>query len=92
MAVSTMVWAEFLCGPVSRESIRAWEQVLAGRILALDARIAEQAAALFNQTGRRLRSLPDCIIAATAINQSAKLATLNREDFAPFASHGLQLA
>jgi len=90
LAVSSMVWAEFLCGPVTPALIRAWEHVLASRIVAVDARIAEHAAALFNHTGRRARSLPDCLIAATAMLEDAKLATLNRKDFAPFAPHGLQ--
>jgi predicted nucleic acid-binding protein len=50
------------------------------------------AALLFNQTGRRSRSLADCMIAAVAIRCGAKLATINAADFQPFTPHGLVLA
>lgn len=50
------------------------------------------AASLFNQTGRRSRSLADCMIAAVAIRSGAKLATLNTGDFQPLTQHGLTLA
>lgn len=91
MAVSAMAWSEFLCGPVSPESVQAWDRVLNGAIIPTDRVVSERAAALFNLTGRRSRSLPDCLIAATAIQHSARLATLNRQDFAPFLAHGLTL-
>jgi predicted nucleic acid-binding protein len=53
---------------------------------------AALAADLFNQTGRRSRSLADCMIAAVAIRCGAKLATINTPDFQPFVRHGLVLA
>lgn len=89
--VSAMAWAEFLCGPVSLDAVRAWSGVLGGVILPLDRAAAERAAILFNRTGRRSRSLPDCTIAATAILHRAPLMTLNRRDFEPFEADGLQL-
>jgi predicted nucleic acid-binding protein len=89
--VSTVAWAEFLCGPLGAE-----EKVLARQIfpspepfLQSDALLA---ASLFNKTGRRSRSLADCMIAAVAMRCGARLATLNAGDFQPFAQHGLVLA
>jgi len=49
------------------------------------------AAILFNQTGRRSRTLADCMIAAVAIRCNAKLATINASDFQAFVQHGLIL-
>jgi predicted nucleic acid-binding protein len=92
LAVSSMAWAEFLCGPVTAASVRNWDRVLDGAIVSIDRNIAERASVLFNATGRRTRSLPDCIIAATAILHGARLATLNRADFERFKTHGLELA
>mgnify|MGYP002378194906 CR=1 FL=1 len=87
-----MAWAEFLCGPVAPESVRNWDRVLDGAIVPVNRGIAERASVLFNHTGRRSRSLPDCIIAATAILHGARLATLNRRDFEPFRRDGLEFA
>jgi predicted nucleic acid-binding protein len=53
---------------------------------------AELAAQLINKTGRRSRSLADCMIAAVAIRSGARLATVNTSDFTPFVQHGLVLA
>ena len=49
------------------------------------------AARLFNQSGRRSRTLADCMIAAIAIRSRASLATLNPADFKPLVPHGLLL-
>jgi len=49
------------------------------------------AAKLFNQTGRRSRSLADCMIAAVAIRCNAKLATMNSLDFRTLVPYGLIL-
>ncbi len=91
VGVSAMAWSEFRCGPASPELIEAWRSLLEGRITPINQALAELAAALFNQTGRRSRSLPDCLIAATAIGAGAKLATLNHNDFEPFVKLGLVL-
>lgn len=91
-AVSAMAWAEFRCGPLTPDLLSAWEALLDGRVVPLDHPIAERASDLFNLTGRRSRSLPDCIIAATAMSGGARLATLNRADFAPMVKLGLALA
>jgi predicted nucleic acid-binding protein len=91
LATSSMAWAEFCCGPVTSEAVQAWQTLLAGRILAVDQAIAALAADLFNKTGRRSRSLPDCLIAATAIHHKAPLVTLNHQDFALLVPFGLDL-
>jgi predicted nucleic acid-binding protein len=89
--ISSVAWAEFLCGPVDTAG-----EVLAKRLfpapepfLATDATLA---AALFNRTGRRSRSLADCMIAAVAIRLGARLATENRADFDALKPYGLSLA
>ncbi|MBI4025667.1 MAG: hypothetical protein HY360_11855 [Verrucomicrobia bacterium] len=53
---------------------------------------AVKAAELFNLTGRRSRSLADCMISAVAIRRGATLATINIADFQSFQQHGLILA
>lgn len=90
LAASTIVWGEFLCGPVGEE-----ERVLAGRILRrivpLDIDEAATAARLFNRTGRQRGSFQDCLVAATALEAEARLATTDAVDFARFRSEGLRL-
>lgn len=92
VAVSAMAWAEFLCGPTDDTLMQRWQRILGEGIVPVGAQIAARAAALFNLSGRRPRSLPDCLIAATAILHGAPLVTLNRTDFAPLVAHGLVLA
>lgn len=91
ISVSSMVWAEFLCGPVTSDAVRIWQRLLSQPVLSVDGSIAMRAATLFNLAGRRSRSLPDCIIAATAIEHGARLCTLNRTDFELLIPHGLEL-
>jgi predicted nucleic acid-binding protein len=88
--VSTIAWAEFLCGPVDATGEALARQIFPQPepFLPADAVLA---ARLFNQTGRRSRSLADCMIAAVAIRCGAKLATHNTGDFEPLAPHGLML-
>lgn len=91
LGISAVAWGEFLCGPLSPAA-----EALARQLLPLAEPLtrgdAEQAARLFNATGRRTKSYADCCIAATAIRDQAALATSNVADFEPFAAHGLQLA
>ena len=91
VAISAVAWEEFLCGPLTAEDEVAARRLLpqAEPLLAED---ATQAAALFNLTGRRSRSLADCMIAAVAMRTGARLATINVADFQPFQPHGLNLA
>lgn len=89
LAVSAMAWAEFLSGPLDEETLG-----LAGRLVGEAAPVtgahAEQAARLFNLSGRRRSSLPDCLIGAVAIDANAPLATADPH-FERFAEAGLQL-
>jgi predicted nucleic acid-binding protein len=90
IGLSTMVWAEFLCGPVSPDHVRLAAQALSS----LEPLLPEDAAAgaeLFNATGRRRGSLADCLIAASCLRIGAFLATLNLDDFRRFMPMGLQL-
>ena len=52
---------------------------------------AKVSARLFNDAGRRRRSMFDCMIAATALRFDSALATANIEDFRRFSSAGLEL-
>ena len=91
LGIAAPAWAEFLCGPV-----RASEIALAGRLLgtpvAFSGPEAEEAAKLFNATGRRRATLLDCMIAATAISSGVPLATSNVADFRRFVARGLTMA
>ena len=88
---SSIAWAEFLCGPLDAPAEAISRQIFPHPepFLPADAGLS---ARLFNQTGRRSRSLADCMIAAVAIRCGAKLATSNTADFHPFLPHGLNLA
>ena len=90
VALSSVAWGEFLCGPVSG----AIEAVVAaiGEPVPFEAADAAVAANLFNASGRRRNSFQDCMIAASAINAGAAIATSNVADFERFVPHGLVLA
>src|SRR3989442_14105892 len=70
LGMSSISWAEFLCGPVGAEEI-----ALAGRIIADPVAFlitdAGFTARLFNQSKRRRGLLSDCMIAPTAIRMHA---------------------
>jgi predicted nucleic acid-binding protein len=91
IAISSIGWAEFLCGPVS-EGDRPRVRTILGAPIAVGEIEAEHAARLFNVGGRRRGSLPDCLIAATALAAGATLATSNVQDFVPFEEEGLKIA
>jgi predicted nucleic acid-binding protein len=92
LAASAIAWTEFLNGPVTAAEVVQVEAVLQSRIIPLGKAEAVLAADLFNQTGRKRGSRFDCLIAATAILNQAKLATANQSDFKTFTTHGLTLA
>jgi predicted nucleic acid-binding protein len=89
--VSNIAWSEFLCGPLDSAAEALARQVFPNPepFVTADAVLA---AKLFNQNGRRSRSLADCMIAAVAIRCGAKFATINAGDFQQFTKYGLVLA
>ena len=90
VVVSAIAWAEFLCGPIEPA-----EEELALRIVDGSCDLTFEhtgiAARLFNESGCRRSSLSECLIAAVAIHDDARLATANLADFRRFASAGLKL-
>jgi len=88
--VSAIAWAEYLCGPLDATAESLAQQIFPQPepFLPGDAVVA---AKLFNQTGRRSRSMADCMIAAVAMRCDAALATANVADFKPFEAFGLRL-
>jgi predicted nucleic acid-binding protein len=91
LRMSSVAWAEYLCGPVSQQAAEDTAELL-GEPVPFNALDATLAAQLFNATGRRRGSLQDCMIAATAIRSRALLATNNTIDFRRFVAHGLTIA
>jgi len=90
MVVPSPVWFEFLCGPISREQEETARAFLAGVVPFSEAE-AREAAHLFNAVGRKRSLRVDAMIAGTAIAARTRLATNNRDDFAPFLAYGLEL-
>jgi predicted nucleic acid-binding protein len=90
LGISTIVWSEFLCGPLDHDDEKLAQLLFPSPepFLVSD---AHTSAKLFNATGRRSRSLADCQIAAIALRCDAGLATGNISDFTPFQSFGLTL-
>ena len=90
LAISSIAWTEFLCGPIHADQIEATARIVPQRI-GFEEADARLAARLFNETGRRRGSLTDCMIAASALRMGAALATVNRADFLRFEASGLSL-
>ena len=91
LAMSTVAWAEFLCGPVD-DTARAAASVVVERRSPFTGEMAGMAAMLFDGAGRRRGSMIDCMIAAAALAEGAAVATSNPGDFNRFAPFGLNLA
>lgn len=90
ISLSAVAWSELLCGPLTAgQAERA--RIFVSRVDPFTREDATLAAELFNATGRRQRSLADCMIAATAIRREARLATFDRAGFSRFVRFRLQL-
>lgn len=90
LQVNVIVWAEFLCGPVTPDHIRMATQLFPHPEVLLP-EDAVRGAQLYNATGRRRGSLADCLIAATCLRLNAAIATDNVADFRPFEPLGLRV-
>lgn len=90
LAVSTIVWAEFLCGPVKAHEIELAARFIPEQVPFV-ADDAELSARLFNLGRRRRGSLADCMIAATTLRCGASLATANPADFHKLESSDLKI-
>jgi predicted nucleic acid-binding protein len=90
IAVSAVVWTEFLCGPVEPIHLELLANLF-GDPVSYTAGDAALAAQLFHSCGRGRGSLADCMIAATAIREDANLATCNAADFRRMESYGLRI-
>ena len=91
LAVSAPVWFEYISGPVTAQEVLHAEAVLTGGVVDFEKADSHRAADLFNLTGRKRSMKLDCMIAASALIQRARIATTNGADFQPFAAHGLSI-
>ncbi len=91
LGMSSVAWTELLCGPLSPSEME-WAAEIVGQRRNFTLEHAVIAARLFNDSGRRRGSLIDCMIGATALADSASIATTNAADFRRFATAGLELA
>jgi len=90
VGTDAVAWHEFARGPLLGEDRERALRIIENRVTSVTREIAEKAAELFNATGRRA-STADCMIAAACIHCQAEIVTLNRDDFLPFANHGLKI-
>lgn len=90
LAISSISWAEFLCGPVGAAGVDVVRDMLQ-EITPYTVLDTDLTARLFNLGGRRRGILADCMIAAVALRAGAVLATSNPSDFERFASESLTI-
>ncbi len=90
-SMSTVAWAEYLCGEsLSDQSLQTAQHIVT-RQIDFTKEMAILSARLFNETGRHRRMFADCMIAATAIVEQTRIATVNLKDFQQFERFGLAL-
>ena len=90
IVVCSIVWYEFLVGPINQNEIAFVLSFLARAPITIDEPLAQQAAKLFNQTGRARKRKTDTMIAATALAFGGRIATGNAQDFQCFDPFGLK--
>ena len=90
IAVSAVVWTEFLSGPLDEEQLSRMKTLI-DEVIPFDEEQAVLAAELFNHAGRGRALRMDAMIAAAAITNKAPLATENSADMKRFVSEGLKL-
>jgi len=90
VGISSIAWAEFLCGPVDEQVVGLATRVLPD-LYPFTQEDAAVAAGLFNLSGRRRGTFIDCMIAAVALGANASLATTNSDDFRRLEPAGLQI-
>jgi predicted nucleic acid-binding protein len=88
LGMSTIAWAELLCGPIDSRDVELASIVVPERFPFLE-EDAALSARLFNESGRRRGSLADCMIASTALRLKVPLATANPSDFRRLETAGL---
>ena len=91
MATSSLVWCEFVTGPITREEIELAWHIIGKNVLPFTYEDSLLAAKIFNHLGRPRGKRIDIMIAATALTHEASLATSNTKDFQPIAPLGLSL-
>ncbi|MFZ4616764.1 MAG: type II toxin-antitoxin system VapC family toxin [Rectinemataceae bacterium] len=91
LCTSSLAWYEFLSGPVDGEGVAVVLSMISDRVFPFTAGQAQEAARLWNSTGRLRRLRLDATIASAAILMNAELATANVADFQHFVPLGLRL-
>ncbi len=91
LCTSSVAWYEFLSGPVDEEGIAVVLSMISDRVFPSTRDQAQEAARLWNSTGRLRRLRLNATIASAAILVNAELATANIEDFQHFVPLGLRL-
>jgi predicted nucleic acid-binding protein len=91
LCTSTVVWYEFLSGPVDAEGVEVIQALLRDRILPYNATQAAESARLFEATGRMRWLRVTSMIAASAIISNVTLATKDTDDFRTFVPFGLKM-
>lgn len=90
-AVCSLVWYEYLLGPLVEGEPELARAFLSSRIEPIIEEDGILGAELFNAAGRRRTLKTDALIAAAAIRAKADFVTINVTDFQPFVAYGLRL-